>query len=138
MDARGEPTTTFSRIPRTWSLFSLTFTFKGPKDAIDILLIEYGDCSPALVNRTAIPFHRPTVSFYATIAVVVGKDEIADNYHTVGNDFRGRFALAWVPGITTFCTGEARGSTMGDDETVITPDDADELRKLARLDSAQE
>jgi hypothetical protein len=62
--AVGANNVTFSRIPRTWSLFSLTFTFKATarERRHRHPLIEYGDCSPALVNRTAIPLPRPTVS----------------------------------------------------------------------------
>jgi hypothetical protein len=71
----------------------------------------------------------------------VGKDENCRcNYHTVGNDFVADFALyAWVPGTLLHFAAVRLGGELrwGDDETDYT-DDADELRKLARLDSAQE
>jgi hypothetical protein len=100
-------------------------------DAIDILL-EYGDCSPALVNRSAMPFQTADCQFLRhTIAVVVGEDENAGAITTqLVMEFPWQILLCMLgyPALYYILVqGDARWELRwGDDETVTAPDDADE------------
>jgi hypothetical protein len=107
-------------------------SYRQGTDAIDIL-IEYGDCPPALVNRSAMPFQTADCQFLRhTIAVVVGKDENAGAITTqlvMGFPWQILLCMLGYPALYYILVrGEARWVLRwGDDETVTAPDDADEL-----------
>jgi hypothetical protein len=107
-------------------------SYRQGMDAIDIL-IEYGNCSPALVNRSAMPFQTSDCQFLRhTIAVVVGKDEKAGGITTqlvMGFPWQILLCMLGYPALYYILVqGEARWKLRwGDDETVTAPDDTDEL-----------
>lgn len=107
-------------------------SYRQGMDAIDIL-IEYGNCSSTLVNRSAMPFQIADCQFLRhTIAVVAGKDEKAGAITTqlvMGFPWQILLCMLGYPALYYILVhGEALWELRwGDEETVTASDDTDEL-----------
>jgi hypothetical protein len=113
--------------------FHLHFqSYRQGTDAIDIL-VEYGNCSATQVNRSAMPFQTADCQFIRhTIGMIVGEDEKAGAITTqlvMGFPWQILLCMLGYPALYYILVqGEALWELRwGDDETVTTPDDTDEL-----------
>jgi hypothetical protein len=107
-------------------------SYRQGTDAIDIL-VEYGNCSSTLVNRSAMSFKTADCQFLRhTIELVVGKDETEGEVTTqlvMGFPWQILFCMLGYPALYYMLVqSEALWELQwGDDETVTSPDDNDEL-----------